>query len=165
MLILLSLREDLHKSQHFLSTHFSIGHRWVVPMSSVDVMNRRSEVQALKGVDVLVVEDSWQVAQALRAALEVFGMVVLGPVATTADAMKLVERQAPELAVVDINLKGEKAYALIEWLGERRIGVLVGTGYVLPPGSVDKAAAILQKPYSGPELLDALVKALRRTDT
>ena len=134
-------------------------------MSSVDVMNTRSEVQKLKGVHVLVVEDSWQVAQVLRAALEVFGMVVLGPVATTADAMKLVERQAPELAVVDINLKGEKAYDLIEWLGERRIRVLVGTGYVLPPGSIDQAAVILQKPYSGPELLDALVKVLGRTGT
>ena len=103
-------------------------------MSSVDVMNTRSEVQTLKGVHVLVVEDSWQVAQALSATLGVFGMVVLGPVGTTVDAMELVERQAPELAVVDINLKGEKAYDLIEWLAERRVRVLVGTGYVLTPG-------------------------------
>jgi DNA-binding response OmpR family regulator len=133
-------------------------------MSFMDLMKTRGEVPQLKGVQVLVVEDNWQVSQALRAALEVFGMVVLGPVATTADAMELVERQTPELAVVDINLKGEKAYDLIEWLSQRHVRVIVATGYAVTTDAVDKAAATLQKPFSGPELRAALVKVLVRTD-
>jgi CheY-like chemotaxis protein len=133
-------------------------------MSSMDLMKTRSEMPQLKGVHVLVVEDSWQVAQALRVALEAFGMVVLGPVSATADAMELVERQAPELALVDINLKGEKAYDLIEWLSQRHIHVIVATGYAVTTSAVDKAAAILQKPFSGPELQAALAKVLVRTD-
>ena len=134
-------------------------------MSFIDSMKTRSVTAKLKGVQVLVVEDSWQVAQALRAALEVFGIVVLGPVATAADAMELVERQAPELALVDINLKGEKAYDLIEWLSQRHVRVIVATGYAVTTDAVDKAAAILQKPFSGPELRAALVKVWVGTDT
>ena len=134
-------------------------------MSFMDLMKTRSEMPKLKGVQVLVVEDSWQVAQALRSALGVFGMVVLGPVATTADGMELVERHAPELALVDINLKGEKAYDLIEWLDQRHVRFIVASGYAVTTDAVVKAAAILQKPFSGPELRAALVKLLVGTDT
>ena len=40
----------------------------------------------LRGVHVLVVEDTWHVAKALKTLLESLGMHVAGPAATTADA-------------------------------------------------------------------------------
>jgi hypothetical protein len=43
-------------------------------------------VDLLKGVRVLIVEDAWQVAKALKSTLEQMGMHVLGPAATTAQA-------------------------------------------------------------------------------
>jgi DNA-binding response OmpR family regulator len=111
---------------------------------------------SLEGVRVLVVEDTWHVAKALKSALERLGMDVSGPAATTADARRLVVEQMPLVAVVDVNLKGEMAGGLIEELHDQGISVVVVSGYAVPPVSADKAAAILQKPFSGPELLAAL---------
>src|SRR5262245_39386816 len=51
---------------------------------------RKSDLSLLKGVHVLVVEDTWHVAKALKSTLEQVGMHVSGPAATTADAKRLV---------------------------------------------------------------------------
>jgi DNA-binding response OmpR family regulator len=111
---------------------------------------------SLEGVRVLVVEDTWHVAKALKAALESVGMHVSGPAATTADARRLIAEHMPRLAVVDVNLTHEMANGLIEELHDQGVSVVVVSGYAVPPISADKAAAILQKPFSGTELLAAL---------
>jgi hypothetical protein len=41
--------------------------------------------------------------------------------------------------------------------------VVVVSGYAVPPVPADKAAVILQKPFSGPELLVALRGAVAQT--
>ena len=103
---------------------------------------------SLEGVRVLVVEDTWHVAKALKSALEQVGMDVSGPAATTAEARRLMVEQMPLVAVVDVNLKGEMAGGLIEELHDQGVSVVVVSGYAVPPISADKAAAILQKPFS-----------------
>ena len=50
---------------------------------------RSASSLALFGVRVLVVEDGWQVADALKLSLEKMGMVVAGPVATRREAQRL----------------------------------------------------------------------------
>jgi DNA-binding response OmpR family regulator len=119
-----------------------------------------AELSELKGVRVLVVEDAWHVAKALKSALSEVGMDVAGPTSTLADAERLATEQKPEVALVDLNLKGEMAYGLIDWLHERGVRVIAMTGYSVLLGSTDKAAAILQKPFSGVELLTTLRRAL-----
>ena len=84
------------------------------------------------------------------------GMHVSGPAATTADARRLIAEHMPRVAVVDVNLKREMASGLIEELHDQGVSVVVVSGYAVPPISADKAAAILQKPFSGSELLAAL---------
>ena len=76
--------------------------------------HQKMDYPELKGLRVLVVEDTWQVGKALKSALEGMGMVVAGPVATVADAELLLADRFPDLAVVDINLKGEFSYDLID---------------------------------------------------
>ena len=127
--------------------------------------NRRVDQQqlSLEGVRVLVVEDTWHVAKALKAALEQVGMDVSGPAATTAEARRLIAEHMPHLAVVDVNLKREMASGLIEELHDQGVSVVVVSGYALPPVSVDKAAAFLQKPFSGSELLTALRRVVAQT--
>ena len=112
--------------------------------------------RSLEGVRVLVVEDAWHVAKALKSALENVGMEVSGPAATTAEARRLIAEHKPRLAVVDVNLKREMASGLIGELHDQGVLVVVVSGYALPPVSADKAAAILQKPFRGSELLSAL---------
>ena len=114
----------------------------------------------LRGVRVLVVEDTWLVAKALKTALEGLGMVVAGPAANTADADRLVAEETPDLAVVDVNLKGEMAYGLIDRMHDRGVRVVVVSGYAVLPSSTKKAAAILQKPFSGAELQATLCQVM-----
>ena len=114
----------------------------------------------LRGVRVLVVEDHWHVANALRSFLETEGMKVSGPVATTADAQRLATEQKPDLAVVDIHLKLETAYVLIHQLDDLGVRVVVLSGYAVLPELTKKVVAVLQKPFNPPELLGALRRAL-----
>jgi len=114
----------------------------------------------LKGVRVLVVEDHWHVANALRSFLEAEGMKVSGPVATTADAQRLATEQKPDLAVVDIHLKLETAYVLIHQLDDLGVRVVVLSGYAVLPELTEKVVTVLQKPFNAPELLGALRHAL-----
>jgi DNA-binding response OmpR family regulator len=110
----------------------------------------------LRGMRVLLVEDSWQVADALKLLLEKAGMIVSGPVASTIEAQSLVTEHNPTLAIVDVNLKGEMAYALMDWLHQRGVRVVVISGYADLPRSLGQYAAILHKPFTATALLATL---------
>jgi len=120
------------------------------------------DLAILKGVPVLVVEDAWHVAKAVKSALEQLGMSVIGPTATTAEARSLVANQRPRLALVDLNLKQEMTYELIHELCKDGIQVIVVSGYAAPPVLLKKVAAFLQKPFSGKELLTTLCSIAKR---
>src|SRR5215470_4222494 len=113
----------------------------------------------LHGLRVLVVEDSWEVSTGLKKLLEAWGASVIGPVPSTADAMRLISQSTPDAAIVDINLRGgELAYDLIDRLQERGIHTVVLTGYCDVPLEKGKATAVLQKPVQE----ELLIARLRR---
>jgi DNA-binding NtrC family response regulator len=115
----------------------------------------------LEGLRVIVVEDSWQVGTGLKMLLEAWGAEVIGPVATTADAVRLVSERTPDVALVDINLRGgERSYSLIDHLHDRGIRVVVISGYADVSAAQGKAAAVLQKPMKQ-ELLLASLRPVR----
>ncbi len=111
---------------------------------------------ALQGVSILVVEDAWHVAKAMKGVLEQLGMNVLGPTATTAEARRLLATQRPLAALVDVNLKGEMAWDLIDDMCEQGIGVAVISGYAQPDASRVRPVIYLQKPFGEAELMAAL---------
>jgi DNA-binding NtrC family response regulator len=115
----------------------------------------------LKGVQVLVVEDAWHVAKALKSVLEGQEMLVIGPTATTAEARRLIAANNPRLALVDMNLKGETAGELIDELHGQGTPVIVVSGYAVPAVAKEKVLAFLQKPFSGDELMTAIRAAVR----
>jgi DNA-binding response OmpR family regulator len=117
----------------------------------------------LKGVRVLVVEDAWHVAKALKSMLEQIGMHVVGPTATTTQARGLAAAQRPELAIVDINLKQETSHGLIDELNEQGVRIIVITGYAASLVSKESVAAILQKPFSGSELITTINRVVAST--
>jgi CheY-like chemotaxis protein len=111
----------------------------------------------LKGVRILLVEDSWHVGKAMKNLLQSLGADVTGPAATSAEAERLISEHAPQVALVDISLReGEMAYGLIDRLHDRGVPVIVISGYLVPPQAPVKAAAILQKPVSAAQLLATL---------
>jgi DNA-binding response OmpR family regulator len=133
--------------------------------SSGKKISREPDLSVFKGVGVLVVEDAWHVAKALKSTLEQLGMHVIGPTATTAEARRLIALEEPRLALVDVNLKNEMACDLIDELNARGVQVVIVSGYAAPPVATEKAAAFMQKPFSGKELmatLRAVVDRLQR---
>jgi two-component system, response regulator PdtaR len=108
----------------------------------------------LAGKRVLVVEGNWVIAKALRLLLEETGLVVSGPSATIADAERLISEQVPQLAIVDLKLRGEMSFDLFDCLHDRGVSVVVVSGLVSTPPA--KAVAFVQKPFSGAELIDTL---------
>ena len=110
----------------------------------------------LRGVSVLVVEDAWHVAKAMKGVLEQLGMNVLGPAATMVEARRLLATQRPRAALVDVNLRGEMAWDLIDDLREQGIDVVVMSGYALPDTSRGRPLTHLQKPFDAAELMAAL---------
>lgn len=117
----------------------------------------------LEGAHILLVEDSWHVGNAIKRLLRALGADVAGPAATIADADRLVAERTPDVAIVDINLRGgERANDLIDRLHEQRIPVVIITGYTavsLPSG---QAEAILQKPVSVEKFLAVLRPIIAR---
>ena len=120
------------------------------------------ELSVLNGVPVLVVEDSWHVAKAMKLALKQLGMCVVGPVATTEDARRLMAEQRPKVALVDVNLTTELACGLIEELHGQGVHVIVVSGYAAPPLPAGTVAAFLQKPFSENDLITMLCATAAR---
>ena len=121
-----------------------------------------SDLTVLKGLTVLVVEDAWQVAKAMKALLEQYEIYVIGPVATAADARRQVAIRRPQAALIDVNLKGELAWDLIDELFEQDVEVIVISGYPQPKAPARASMVHLQKPYDATELLSALCAIARK---
>ena len=84
----------------------------------------------LRGRRILVVEDEYFLADELRRSFEGAGAIILGPVPTTAQAQRLLETSAGlDAAVLDVNLRGELVYPLVDQLLEAHIPMVFVTGY------------------------------------
>jgi CheY-like chemotaxis protein len=116
-----------------------------------------AEAGCLSGLRILVVEDSWHVATAVQSLLRSFGADVDGPVASAAEAEWLVAERIPDVAIVDINLRGgELAYDLIDKLSGLAVRIVVMSGYSAMRLHQDKVAAVLHKPITEADLLAAV---------
>jgi DNA-binding NtrC family response regulator len=128
------------------------------PMTSSNVHDPPgAETADLKGIRILLVEDSWHLGIALKSLLQAWGADVAGPVATTVDAERLISEHAADVALIDFNLRGgERADGLINRLHDQGVRIIVISGYAVLPLAPGKVAAILQKPISEAQLLAAL---------
>jgi len=133
----------------------------VTGSSSHEPLSPRSE--ELKGLSILLVEDSWHVGKAMKGLLRVLGAEVVGPAATAADAERLVAERTPDVAIVDVNLRhGETSSNLIDRLLEQRIPVIIVTGYAAVSLRTRNVEAILEKPVSKQRLLENLRPIMAR---
>ena len=85
--------------------------------------------EGLAGLRVLLVEDSPLVAAAADDMLTEIGCVTVGPATTMALAVDLVENGEFDAAVVDMNIRGAKAFSLLKALDRRNIPYLISSGY------------------------------------
>ena len=112
---------------------------------------------ALEGVRVLVVEDEYLVASLIEEVLQSAGCIVSGPVSRLADALDAAERIACDVAVLDVNLAGERIYPVAEILSRRDVPFVFVTGYAAGglPGEFAERPRIC-KPFKMADLLAAL---------
>ena len=110
--------------------------------------------QELRGLAVLVVEDNFLIAEAVREIFDECGSRVVGPASRIAEALRLAEDTSLDGAVLDINLAGEFCFPLAEALRARAVPFLFLTGYgeamLIPPAFRDVPR--ISKPFDGLEV-------------
>ena len=111
----------------------------------------------LSGTRVLIVEDEYYLADDLSRALAKAGAEVVGPVSTLDEAQAKVDEGAFDFAVIDMNLRGDFAFALAERLGEAGKPFVIATGYnqnSIPESLRDVPR--VEKPFSSHQIVELL---------
>lgn len=81
---------------------------------------------------ILVVEDEYMLAKEVAGAISDAGMIAIGPAANTRDAIRLIEHERVDGAILDVNLADEMVYPLADMLTARGIPFVFCTGYDAP---------------------------------
>jgi len=121
-----------------------------------------ANADTLEGLRVLVVEDEAAISLLLEDMLLDFGCEVIGPAARLSAALDAVEREAVDLAILDVNVAGEPIYPVAETLARKGVPFVFSTGY----GSAGIKDAyrdrpVLQKPFAKHDLQQKLIDARR----
>lgn len=107
---------------------------------------------------VLVLEDEYLIALHLADLLEELGARVVGPAHRISQAVRLVEAEDIDAAVLDVNINGAESHDVAGLLSFHRIPYVFATGYGEQKGL--DGATVIRKPYSLPEVRRALEAAL-----
>lgn len=87
------------------------------------------DLEALRGLRVLVVEDNYVLAESMRWALEGLGCDVVGPVPSSERALELLGSRGADAAILDIDLQGKSSTPVAEHLQRAELPFLFLTGY------------------------------------
>jgi DNA-binding response OmpR family regulator len=136
----------------------TIATEYPMTLSNTHDPTRAGSSDDLRGLEILLVEDSGIVGEAIKDLLELLGANVVGPAASTAEAERLLSEHAPDVALVDFHLRGgEMSYGLIARLNEQGVPVIMISGSSESPSGLPvEAAIILEKPFSEAQLLASL---------
>jgi CheY-like chemotaxis protein len=109
----------------------------------------------------MVVEDESAVALVVESMLEDLGCVVEASAWRVPQALELAASRPLDLAVLDINIAGEKVFPVASVLRDRGVPIVVATGYGssgLTEGFPE--APVIAKPFQSDELEEAIDQAL-----
>jgi CheY-like chemotaxis protein len=111
----------------------------------------------LSGLRILLVEDEFLVFLQVRSMLTSLACEVSETASTLAEALVAAQNCNVDVALLDINLGGQKIYPAAQVLKRRSIPIVFSTGYGLAGIDLEwREYSVLQKPFA----LDALVHAL-----
>jgi CheY-like chemotaxis protein len=114
----------------------------------------------LEGLRVLVVEDEFLVSMDIQLMLTRLGCEVVGPCGDLAAGLQAVETQKLDLALLDINIRGQPVTPVADALAARRVPFVFCTGYRLDQlAGRYPTAPRLMKPFQTAELDGALRRA------
>jgi two-component sensor histidine kinase/DNA-binding response OmpR family regulator len=117
------------------------------------------------GEPILLVEDEPLVSMMLADMLSGFGHIVDGPYNRLSDAVRAAESNDIRAGILDINVGGEKSYAVADVLTTRNIPFIFVTGY--SADGIDSRfthVPVLQKPIEPKKLRAVLLKSSERVE-
>jgi CheY-like chemotaxis protein len=116
----------------------------------------------LEGRLVLVVEDEYMIADEIAGMLAAAGAETLGPVARVSDALHLIAAAGRiDGALLDVNLRGEAVWPVVDALRARGVPVVLATGHdasAIPPSYAGLPRC--EKPATWRDLGHALAQVL-----
>ena len=109
---------------------------------------------------ILIVEDEPLIAMMLEDFLESLGHSVAGSCDSVECALDHVEKGGFDLAILDVNLKGENVWPVAAKLRERNLPFVIATGgHVDPPPAEFNDAPVIEKPYTVDRVTPAIEAA------
>ncbi|SMR80863.1 MULTISPECIES: response regulator [Stenotrophomonas] len=122
-------------------------------------------MSALQDLRVLVVENDEMSAALLQMQLVQSGALVVGLAASVAEALRLLEEAAPDVALLDYRLAhNETSEPVAAALAVRGVPFVLATGMAAEQLPVAmQSGVLLIKPYLSAELSKALVRAVGRS--
>lgn len=116
----------------------------------------RIDGHALSGLRILVVEDTWLVAEVIMDQLRDEGCEIVGPASRLKRALEFAREANFDGALLDVNLAGEYCFPVAQVLGERGIPFVFLTGYgedAIP--AEYRSMPRLMKPFRNSDLVRA----------
>jgi CheY-like chemotaxis protein len=109
----------------------------------------------------LVVEDEMIVAWLLEDMLADLGCAVVGPAVSVNQALAVIDAEAIDAAVLDVNLNGQVSYPIADVLAARGVPFVFSTGYA-KDRLLDsyRTFPVMQKPFHQSELENMLAQLL-----
>ena len=110
---------------------------------------------------ILIVEDEPLIAMMLEDFLDSLGHTVRATCDSVSEALIEADKGDFDLAILDVNLKGENVWPVATRLRERGIPFVIATGgHVDPPPPEFVSVPVIEKPYTVDRVTPALEAAL-----
>jgi DNA-binding response OmpR family regulator len=110
---------------------------------------------------ILIVEDEPLIAMMLEDFLDSLGHTVRGTCDSVDGALEEVERGGFDLAILDVNLKGENVWPVAARLRAKKVPFVIATGgHVDPPPPEFIDAPVIEKPYTVDRVTPAIEAAI-----
>ena len=107
--------------------------------------------------NILVVEDEPLIAMMLEDFLESLGHSVTATCESVTEALAEADRGGFDLAILDVNLKGESVWPVATRLREKNVPFVLATGgHVDPPPAEFANVPVIEKPYTVDRVTPAL---------
>jgi CheY-like chemotaxis protein len=121
----------------------------------------QTSADVLRGLNVLVVEDNGLLCCVLEETLRDAGCEVVGPYARLPEAMQAATSIPIDIALLDINIRGQLVSPLAERLQARGVPFVLTSAY--QPSDLPRtlqSAVQLRKPYTDNDLLERLASVV-----
>jgi len=112
---------------------------------------------------ILIVEDEPLIAMMLEDFLDSLGHKVADTCDTVADALARVGQGGFDIAIIDVNLNGERVWPVADRLAAQGVPYILATGgHIEPPPPEHAGVPVLSKPFTLDAIEPALTEACAR---